>query len=220
MSGGAMPKQEKVERVAELTQRIQGSDALLLTEYRGLTVSEITELRRSLGEGGTKFQVVKNTLMRRAVNDAGVAELESLLEGPSAVAFVEGDPVAAAKSVVDAAKKYPTLVLKGGFMDGKMLSADDAKALAALESREVMLSKIAGLMKSEMSKAAALFVGAQSKFLSLLEAYKEKVPGEEPADGGAGSASADSAAPADEASTDTEETTEAEVSDESGNEEE
>ena len=173
-----MPKQEKVERVAELTRRIEGSDALLLTEYRGLTVSEITELRRALGEGGTRFQVVKNTLMRRAVNDAGVAELESLLEGPSAVAFVEGDPVAAAKSVVDAAKQYPTLVLKGGFMDGKMLSADDAKALAALESREVMLSKIAGLMKSEMSKAAALFVGAQSKFLSVLEAYKDKVPGE------------------------------------------
>ena len=177
-----MPKQEKVERVAELKERIEGSDALLLTEYRGLSVSEITELRRSLAEGGTKFQVVKNTLMRRAVNDAGVAELEALLEGPSAVAFVEGDPVAAAKSVVDAAKQYPTLVLKGGFMDGKMLSADDAKALASLESREVMLSKIAGLMKSEMSKAAALFVGAQSKFLSLLEAYKEKVPGEDVAE--------------------------------------
>ena len=177
-----MPKQEKVERVAELKERIEGSDALLLTEYRGLSVSEITELRRSLAEGGTKFQVVKNTLMRRAVNDAGVAELEVLLEGPSAVAFVEGDPVAAAKSVVDAAKQYPTLVLKGGFMDGKMLSADDAKALASLESRDVMLSKIAGLMKSEMSKAAALFVGAQSKFLSLLEAYKEKVPGEDVAE--------------------------------------
>ena len=174
-----MPKQQKVERVAELKARIEGSDALLLTEYRGLTVSEIAELRRSLGEGGTKFAVVKNTLMRRAVNDAGVAELEALLQGPSAVAFVAGDPVAAAKSVVDAAKKFPTLVLKGGYMDGKMLSADDAKALASLESREVMLSKIAGLMKSEMTKAAALFVGAQSKFLSLLEAYKEKVLGEE-----------------------------------------
>ncbi|MEX1264145.1 MAG: 50S ribosomal protein L10 [Actinomycetota bacterium] len=174
-----MPKQQKVERVAELKARIEGSDALLLTEYRGLTVPEITELRRSLAEGGTKFAVVKNTLMRRAVNDAGVAELEALLQGPSAVAFVAGDPVAAAKSVVDAAKKFPTLVLKGGYMDGKMLSADDAKALAALESREVMLSKIAGLMKSEMTKAAALFVGAQSKFLSLLEAYKEKLPGEE-----------------------------------------
>jgi len=174
-----MPKQEKIERVAELKQRIEGSDALLLTEYRGLSVSEITELRRSLAEGGTKFQVIKNTLMRRAVNDAGVAEIEALIEGPSAVAFVDGDPVAAAKSVVDAAKKYPTLSLKGGFMDGKVLSADEAKALASLESREVMLSKVAGLVKSEMSKAAALFVGAQSKFVSLLEAYKEKLPSEE-----------------------------------------
>ena len=174
-----MPKQQKVERVAELKARIEGSDALLLTEYRGLTVSEITELRRSLAEGGTKFAVVKNTLMRRAVNDAGRAELESLLQGPSAVAFVAGDPVAAAKSVVDAAKKFPTLALKGGYMDGKMLSADDAKALALLESREVMLSKIAGLMKSEMTKAAAVFVGTQSKFLSLLQAYKDKVPGTE-----------------------------------------
>jgi large subunit ribosomal protein L10 len=173
--------------------------------------------------------VVKNTLMRRAVNDAGVAELESLLEGPSAVAFVEGDPVAAAKSVVDAAKQYPTLVLKGGFMDGKMLSADDAKALAALESREVMLSKIAGLMKSEMSKAAALFVGAQSKFLSVLEAYKEKVPGEVVDDDASSSAAdaaessaADSAAPGDDPAEAeaTDEATEAVASDESGNEEE
>ena len=174
-----MPKQEKVERVAELKDRIEGSDALLLTEYRGLTVSEITELRSALAEGGTRFQVVKNTLMRRAVNDAGVAELEALLEGPSAVAFVEGDPVAAAKSVVDAAKKYPTLVLKGGFMDGKMLSPDEAKALASLESREEMLSKIAGLVKSEMSKAASLFAGAQSKFASLLGAYRDTMPAEE-----------------------------------------
>jgi large subunit ribosomal protein L10 len=226
-----MPKQEKVERVAELTARIEGSDALLLTEYRGLTVSEITELRRSLGEGGTKFQVVKNTLMRRAVNDAGVAELESLLEGPSAVAFVGGDPVAAAKSVVDAAKRFPTLVLKGGFMDGKLLSADDATALAALESREVMLSKVAGLMKSEMSKAAALFVGAQSKFVSLLDAYKQKVPGEEtpveeaPVEEASteGPASAEEA-PAEEAAepsgTDASVAADTEVSSESGNEEE
>lgn len=215
-----MPKQEKVERVAELKDRIEGSDALLLTEYRGLSVSEITELRRSLAEGGTRFQVVKNTLMRRAVTDAGVAELEVLLEGPSAVAFVEGDPVAAAKSVVDAAKKYPTLVLKGGFMDGKMISADDAKALASLESREVMLSKIAGLMKSEMSKAAALFVGAQSKFVSLLEAYKEKVPGEDVAEAAPEpEAAAEAEAPEPEAEA-SDETTEAEASDESGNEEE
>jgi len=188
-----MPKQQKIERVAELKARIEGSDALLLTEYRGLSVSEITELRRSLAEGGTKFAVIKNTLMRRAVNDAGVAELEALLQGPSAVAFVAGDPVAAAKSVVDAAKKFPTLVLKGGYMDGKMLSADDAKALASLDSREVMLSKIAGLIKSEMTKAAALFVGAQSKFVSLLEAYKDKLPDDSASVDAASSTAADSA---------------------------
>ena len=174
-----MPKPEKVERVAELKERIDGSAALLLTEYRGLSVSEITELRRSLAEGGASFAVVKNTLMRRAAADAGVAELEAMLVGPSAVAFVDGDPVAAAKSVVKAQKLHPALVLKGGYMDGKVLSADEAKGLADLESREVMLSKIAGLLKSDMSKAAALFVGAQSKFLSLLEAYKAKLPGEE-----------------------------------------
>ena len=173
-----MPKAEKLERVGELKKRIENSDALLLTEYRGLTVSDITELRRSLAEGGTRFAVVKNTLMQRAAVDASIDELESLLEGPTAVAFVVGDPVAAAKKVVDAAKKFPSLILKGGYMDGRVLSADEARGLADLESREVMLSKVAGLLKSEISRAAAVFVSAQSKFLSLLEAYREKVPGE------------------------------------------
>jgi large subunit ribosomal protein L10 len=173
-----MPKAEKVERVGELKERIQGSDALLLTEYRGLTVSDITELRRSLAEGGARFAVVKNTLMQRAAADASIDELQGLLEGPTAVAFVSGDPVAAAKKVVDAAKKFPALILKGGYMDGRVLSADEAKSLADLESREVMLSTVAGLLKSEMSRAAAMFVAAQSRFLSLLEAYKEKVPGD------------------------------------------
>jgi large subunit ribosomal protein L10 len=186
-----MPKAEKVERVGELKTRIEGSDALLLTEYRGLTVSEITALRRSLAEGGTRFSVIKNTLMRRAAADASIAEIEPLLEGPTAVAFVSGDPVAAAKRVVEAAKRYPTLVLKGGYMDGHVLSADEAKALAELESREAMLSKIAGVLKSEMSRAAAAMVSAQSKFLSLLDAYREKLPAEAlPTDGAEGGAAA------------------------------
>lgn len=172
-----MPRGEKAERVGELKSRIEGSDALLLTEYRGLTVSDITSLRRSLAEGGTRFSVIKNTLMRRAAADASIAEIEPLLEGPTAVAFVSGDPVSAAKRVVEAAKRFPTLVLKGGYMDGHVLSADEAKALADLESREAMLSKVAGMLKSEMSRAAAVMVSAQSKFLSLLESYKEKVPG-------------------------------------------
>jgi large subunit ribosomal protein L10 len=172
-----MPKAEKIERVGELKERIEGSDALLLTEYRGLTVSDITELRRSLAEGGARFAVVKNTLMQRAAADASIDELEALLEGPTAVTFVSGDPVAAAKKVVEAAKKFPALILKGAYMDGRVLSADEARSLADLEPRDVMLSKVAGMLKSEMSRAAAMFGAAQSRFLSLLEAYKDKVPG-------------------------------------------
>lgn len=171
-----MGRDEKVERVQELKGRIDASDALLLTEYRGLTVSDITNLRRSLLEGGARFAVVKNSLMRRAASEADIAELESLLEGPTAVAFVAGDPVATAKRVVEAAKTLPTLVLKGGYMEGRVLSADEARALADLDSRDVMLSKVAAMLKGEMARAAAMFVAAQSRFLSLLEAYKEKVP--------------------------------------------
>ena len=175
-----MPRTEKLERVAELKQRIEGSNALLLAEYRGLTVSEITALRRSLREAEASLAVVKNTLMQRAAAEAGL-EISELLTGPSAGAFVGGDAVTAAKQIKAATKQYPTLVLKGGFMDGQVLSAEDANRLADLESREVMLSKIAGLFKGEMSRAASTFQAAQSRFLSLLEAYKEKVPGEAPA---------------------------------------
>jgi large subunit ribosomal protein L10 len=176
-----MPSTKKIERVAELKEQIEGSTALLLTEYRGLTVSEITELRKSLRDGGASFSVIKNTLMRRALEQTEAAELGSLFDGPSAVAFVHEDPVAAAKSVTTAAKKFPALVLKGGFVEGRLLNADEAKSLAELESREVMLSKLAGLMKAEMSRAAAVFQATQARFLSLLEAFKAKLP-EEPTD--------------------------------------
>ena len=175
-----MPSTKKIERVAELKEQIEGSTALLLTEYRGLTVSEITELRKSLRDGGANFSVIKNTLMRRALEQTDAAELGSLFDGPSAVAFVHEDPVAAAKSVTTAAKKFPALVLKGGFVEGRLLNADEAKSLADLESREIMLSKLAGLMKGEMSRAAAVFQATQARFLSLLEAFKAKLP-EEPA---------------------------------------
>ena len=176
-----MPSQQKVEKVAKLKERISGSQALLLAEYRGLSVQDATELRRSLGQD-TRFLVVKNTLMRRAAGEAGVAELERLLEGPTAVAFVAGDPVAAAKRVVEAAKRFPALALKGAYMEGRVLGADEARGLAELESREVMLSRLAGAFKAEMSRAAGMFQALQGRFLSLLEAYKEKVPsGEEAA---------------------------------------
>jgi large subunit ribosomal protein L10 len=223
-----MPNASKVERVAELKERIEGSDALLLTEYRGLTVPEISALRRSLAEGGASFAVVKNTLMKRAATDAGLAELDELLQGPSAITFVHGDPVAAAKSVVDAQKLYPSLVLKGAWMDGRVLSADEAKSLASLDSREAMLSKIAGLMKSDMSKAAALFVSAQAKFLGVLEAYKAKLPAEAeteaetetetvaeaPAEAEPEAPATEEAAPTEEAATTEEVTDEAASSDE------
>ena len=169
-----MPSTQKIERVAELKEQIESSSALLLTDYRGLTVSEITELRKSLGDGGARFAVIKNTLMRRALEDTDAAGLESMFDGPSAVAFVLEDPVAAAKSVTAAAKKFPALVLKGGFVEGRVLSADEARSLAELESREMMLSKVAGLMKGEMSRAASMFQAVQSRFLSLLEAFKAK----------------------------------------------
>ena len=174
-----MPNATKIERVAELKEQIESANALLLTEYRGLTVEEITELRRSLRDVDASLSVIKNTLMQRAANDAGIAELDELLVGPSAIAFVNGDVVAVAKKLKDASKQFPALVIKGGYMDGAPLDAAGASSLADLESREVMLSKIAGMLKSEMSRAAATFIATQSKFLSLLEAYKEKLPSEE-----------------------------------------
>jgi large subunit ribosomal protein L10 len=172
-----MPNAEKIAKVAALKERIQDSEALLLTEYRGLSVHDATELRRALSEQA-RFAIVKNTLMVRAAADAGVAELEVLLDGPTAVAFVQGDVVATAKKVVDAAKKFPALVIKGGYLDGKVLSAAEAQSLATLESREVMLSKVAGMLKAEMTRAASMLQAIQGRFLGVLEAYKEKLPGE------------------------------------------
>jgi len=190
-----MPSTEKIEKVAALKERIQSSEALLLAEYRGLSVHDSTELRRSLQEAGARFAVVKNTLMKRAADDAGLAALSELIEGPTAVAFVGGDAVAAAKRVLDATRKFPTLVLKGAYVEGRVLDAAEAQRLATLESREAMLSKIAGLMKSEMSRAAYAFQALQGRFLSLLEAYKEKLPPEAPADAVPGDAAAGAGAP-------------------------
>jgi large subunit ribosomal protein L10 len=194
-----MPNTQKVERVAELKERIEGSTALLLTEYRGLTVAEIAELRRSLRDADTTFAVIKNTLMARAAADAGIEELQVHLSGPSAVAFVAGDPVAAAKAIMAAAKQYPALILKAGYMDGAVLDQAGAGRLADLESREVMLSKIAGMLQSEMTRAAAAFVSAQSTFLSLLEALREKLPADDAAEAAPAEAPSAEAAPAEAA---------------------
>jgi large subunit ribosomal protein L10 len=231
-----MPNATKIERVTELKEQIESANALLLTEYRGLTVEEITELRRSLRDVDASLAVIKNTLMQRAATDAGIAELDEMLSGPSAVAFVNGDVVAVAKKLKDASKQFPSLVIKGGYMDGAPLDAAGAASLADLESREVMLSKIAGMLKSEMSRAAAMFIATQSKFLSLLEAYKEKLPAEaaaeepdeeaaaaapvEEAAAEAPAAEAETAEPAAEASVDSTDEAAADANDAPKNEEE
>jgi large subunit ribosomal protein L10 len=174
-----MPNAEKIAKVEALKGRIESSEALLLTEYRGLTVHDATELRRSLSDQA-RFSVVKNTLLQRAAGEAGIEELKELLEGPTAVAFVSGDVVSVAKKVVDASKKYPALVLKGAYMEGKVLGPSEAQALATLDSRDVMLSKIAGMLKSEMTRAASMLQALQGRFLGVLDAYREKLPPDEP----------------------------------------
>ena len=138
-----MARPDKAAAVAELTDKFRSSNAAVLTEYRGLTVAQLKELRRSLGENA-QYAVVKNTLTKIAANEAGINTLDDLFAGPSAVAFVTGDPVEAAKGLRDFAKDNPALVIKGGVLDGKALSADEIKKLADLESREVLLAKLAG----------------------------------------------------------------------------
>ncbi|HEV3473789.1 MAG TPA: 50S ribosomal protein L10 [Actinomycetota bacterium] len=176
-----MPRAEKEAKVKELAEQFSAVPAAVLAGYRGLTVQEAAELRAALDEVDTRFSVVKNTLVKRAAEQAGVAELVELIDGPTAVAFIRGDVVAAAKRIVEQARKFPVLEFRGGFAEGRILTGDDVKTLAALESREVMLAKVAGLGKMQLSRAAWMFQGLQSKFLGLMNALKDKLPGE-PAD--------------------------------------
>jgi large subunit ribosomal protein L10 len=168
-----MARPEKTAVVEEIRTKLGDSDAAVLTEYRGLTVSQLTQLRRALGET-TEYAVVKNTLSKIAVRDAGLEQLESLLEGPSAVAFVKGDPVEAAKGLRDFAKANPLLVIKGGVLDGKLISAAELSKIADLESREVLLAKVAGAANATLAKAAALFQAPLSQAARLAEALRAK----------------------------------------------
>ncbi len=178
-----MPRAEKEAKVKEIAGELEGSDAAVLAGYRGLTVQDAAELRDALVEVGTRFAIVKNSLAMLAVKEAGHEGLTEFFDGPTAMAFVKGDPVMAAKRLVEQSKRFPVLEIRGGFAEGRVLSGDEIKTLAALDSREVMLAKIAGLGKVQMSKAAWMFQALQSKFLLLLQALKEKLPEEEaPAD--------------------------------------
>ena len=168
-----MPTQAKAAVIDEITERFQNSSAAVLTEYRGLTVAQLTELRRSLGAGST-YAVVKNTLTKRAAEQVGHADLAPLLNGPTAIAFIEGDPVEGAKALRDFAKANPLLVVKGGVVDGRTVDASEVTRLADVEPREVLLAKLAGAMKGNLSKAAALFQAPLSKTARLAAALQDK----------------------------------------------
>ena len=157
-----MARPDKAAAVDELTRKFSESAAVVLTEYRGLSVKGLKDLRRSLSEHAT-YAIAKNTLTKIAAKNAGVEGLEDQLVGPTAIAFVSGDVVAAAKGLRDFAKANPHLIIKGGVMDGHVLDADSVKRLADLESREVLLAKLAGAMKGSLSQAVALFAAPLSK---------------------------------------------------------
>ncbi len=175
-----MARPDKQAAVTELAELFRNSNASVLTDYRGLTVSQLKELRGNLGRT-TTYAVVKNTLTRIAAKDAGVDGIEEWLVGPSAIAFVDGDPVEAAKGLRNFAKEHPALVIKGGVMDGKLLSAVDVNKLADLESREVLLSKLAGAMNASLQSAVSLFAAPLSQTARVVEALRAKVEAEGPA---------------------------------------
>jgi large subunit ribosomal protein L10 len=150
--GSQMARPDKAAAVAELTEDFRTANATVLTEYRGLSVTSMKELRRALGSD-TKYSVVKNTLTKIAAKDAGVDIDPSLLAGPSAVAFIKGDPIDAAKSLKNFSKENPFLVIKGGIFEGKSVTVAEIMKLADLESREVLLAKLAGAMKGSLAKA-------------------------------------------------------------------
>jgi large subunit ribosomal protein L10 len=172
-----MPNKEKLGAVAEIVDHFNGSSATVITEYRGLTVKQVTQLRQALG-GDTTYTVVKNTLTRLAAAEAGISIDDSLLVGPTAIAFVKGDPVAAAKGLRDFAKTNPLLVIKGGVLEGRSLSAAEVAQIADLDSREVLLAKVAGVLKALPNRAAGLFQAPLSQVARLAQALADKTPAE------------------------------------------
>jgi large subunit ribosomal protein L10 len=163
----------KEASVAELTEKFRSSNAVLLTEYRGLTVAQLKTLRKSLSADAT-YAVVKNTLTKISANAAGITSFDDELTGPSAIAFVHGDTVAVAKVLRDFAKANPLLVVKSGYLDGNSLTAAEVAKLADLESREVLLAKMAGAIKASLFGAAYLFNAPLSKAVRTVEALREK----------------------------------------------
>jgi len=152
-----MARPEKVATVAEIRDRIAESDATVLTEYRGLTVSQLANLRTALRPAGTDLKIYKNTLARRAANEAGVEDLVPMLQGPTAIAFIKGDAVLAAKALRDFAKTAESFVIKGGMLGSRFISAAEVSELAEVAPREELLARIAGAFQGPLVKAAGLF---------------------------------------------------------------
>lgn len=189
-----MARPDKAAAVAELKEQFASSDAAVLTEYRGLTVKSLKDFRRALGENAT-YAVAKNTLTKIAAAEAGVDGLDSQLTGPTAIAFIRGDVAAVAKEIRNFAKDNPLLVIKGGVMDGRVLDADAVKKLADLESREVLLAKLAGAMQGNLSQAVRLFAAPLSQAARALGALEQAASTNPNLIGGAGEASADDQEP-------------------------
>ena len=192
-----MAQADKATAVADIAEQFKSSTATVITEYRGLTVANLAELRRSLS-GSATYSVAKNTLIKRAASEAGVEGLDELFVGPTAIAFVSGEAVDAAKAIKKFAKDHKALVIKGGYMDGRALTVSEVERIADLESREVLLAKLAGAMKANLSKAAGLFNAPASQVARLAAALQEKKAAEAPAEApaeAAAEAPAEAAAP-------------------------
>jgi large subunit ribosomal protein L10 len=225
--GGEMgdPRPDKVAVVEEVKQKLADADGVLLTEYRGLNVKALADLRRALRDAGGEYKIYKNTLVRLAAQDAGL-EIDDLLTGPTAIAFVgvradgsAGDVAAVAKALKDFAKTNDSLVIKGGVLDNQLLSADDLKALAELPSRDVLLAQLAGAFQAPMAKFAGLLAAVPRDFAYGLQALIEKGGGpnaaaDAPAENAAADASGDESGEAPEAEATAVEATEEVVADE------
>jgi large subunit ribosomal protein L10 len=173
-----MPRPDKVAVVDEVRQRLTDSTATVLTEYRGLSVDELADLRARLRGTDASYRVVKNTLTRLAVRDAGLDIPDDLLLGPTAITFCAGDPIATAKVLRAFSREHPELVIKGGLLEGRLLDAEETTRLADLESREELLSRLAGMMQAIIAKPARLAQANLTKFAQLLAALQEKRAGE------------------------------------------
>lgn len=200
-----MARPEKAAAIAEIVESFNGAAGAVLTEYRGLTVKQLQELRRSLGENAN-YAVVKNTLAKIAANEVGISGFDDLLVGPTAIAFIEGDVVEAAKGLRDFAKANPALVIKGGVLDGNILDAAEIGKLADLESREVLLGKMAGAMLASLSQAVYLLnapLSQAARLAGALQAKAEQDPsilaGGAPAEDNSAPAAAEDAPAAEEA---------------------